>query len=83
MGRIGLLDSDYDMSVAWQILINGNYEDNLDGQVKVPLANPMNYVILKESEDERIGKLGTLKAINKIIKAIESNKIKEKMSCQS
>lgn len=60
----------------------GYDEDNLDGQVKVPLNNPLNYVILKESEDKRIGKLGTLKAINKIIKVIESNNIEELISYQ-
>ncbi|MDU6984247.1 MAG: phage minor capsid protein [Terrisporobacter othiniensis] len=26
-GTLGLLDADYDMAVAWQRLINGNYED--------------------------------------------------------
>lgn len=66
------------------VIYNYGYdEDKLDGEIKVYLINPINYEIIAESNDERVGKLGTLKALNVIKNAILNNKLKEKMSYQS
>lgn len=61
----------------------GYDENNLDGKIKISLSDPSNYVVLEESKDEHIGKLGTLKATCKLIKLIKNNEIKEKTSYQS
>lgn len=58
----------------------GNDEDNLDGQIKLSLKDPNKYEVLNES---KIGKIGTLRAISKLQKAIKDNDIKEKISYQS
>ena len=58
----------------------GNDEDYLDGQIKLSLKNPNKYEVLKES---KIGKIGTLRAISKLQKAIRDSDIKEKISYQS
>lgn len=61
----------------------GYDENNLDGRIKLYLNDHMKYEILKESEDEHIGKIGTMKAITKLINAIKKNELKDKMSYQS
>ena len=66
------------------VIYNYGYdEDKLDGEIKVSLSNPDNYEIIKESEDKRIGKKGTLIAISKIIQAVKNNDIREILSYQS
>ncbi|MBU5487016.1 hypothetical protein KQI77_02420 [Clostridium sp. MSJ-8] len=61
----------------------GYDEDNLDGKIEVSLNNPNKYKLLKESNDKHIGKKGTLIAINKVIKAVKNNEIRELLSYQS
>ncbi|KHS56134.1 hypothetical protein QX51_15295 [Terrisporobacter othiniensis] len=62
------------------VYLYGKDEDDLDGQIKLSLKDPSKYEILKES---KIGKIGTLRAISKLQKAIKNNDIKEKISYQS
>lgn len=61
----------------------GYDEENLDGKIKVYLKEPYAYEVIQESADNRIGKLGTLKAITKIIKSIKIGEIKDILCYQS
>lgn len=62
----------------------GYDSDNLDGQIKVYFNDPKsNYEVVKESKDKHIGKKGTVIVISKVIRAIEQNEIKEKLSYES
>ncbi|MFR2889250.1 hypothetical protein [Clostridium butyricum] len=61
----------------------GYDEDNLDGKIEVFLNNPDEYKLIKESDDKRIGKKGTLIAISKVIRTVKNDKIKEFLSYQS
>lgn len=61
----------------------GYDEDSLNGEIKVSLNNPDEYRLIKESDDKRIGRKGTLIAINKVIKAVKDNEIEEILSYQS
>lgn len=61
----------------------GYDENNLDGQIKIYLNDPDKYEILKESQDEHIGKCGTMRAVSKLMRAAKNNELKDKMSYQS
>lgn len=61
----------------------GYDEKNLDGKIKVNLKEPYDYEVIQESTDNRVGKIGTLKAIIKIIKSIKVGEIKEILNYQS
>ena len=58
-------------------------EKNLDGKIKVNLKEQYDYEVIQESTDNRVGKIGTLKAIIKIIKSIKVGEIKEILNYQS
>lgn len=61
----------------------GYDKSNLDGEIKLSLKNPMNYEIIKQSNDKRINKSATMKAIIKLIKSIERNKVEEYICYQT
>ena len=58
-------------------------EKNLDGKIKVNLKEPYDYEVIQESTDNRVWKIGNLKAIIKIIKSIKVGEIKEILNYQS
>lgn len=66
------------------LIYNYGYdEENLDGKIKVNLREPYDYEVIQESADNRVGKIGTLKAITKIIKSIKVGEIKDILCYQS
>ncbi|NFE84084.1 hypothetical protein FDB55_03385 [Clostridium botulinum] len=61
----------------------GYDEDNLDGIIKIYLTDPDNFEVIKETKDGRVGRLGTLRAINVLRKAIINNTLEDVMGFQS
>lgn len=59
----------------------GYDDDKLDGRIKLPLNDPNNYEILKESQDKRVGQMGIMKCMAKLIRFIKkNNKIPQNIS---
>lgn len=72
-----------EMKNDFAIYSYGYEENNLDGRIKIILNKKIDYEIIKESQDARIGKKGTACAIYKLLKAAKNNDLKECMCFQS